>query len=639
MPFFRSSLAALTIAALAAAAGCAPSGAPSGVGTSSAAPIKAGKTMLAIYMVGSDLEEAGAGTSDMREMLEGYKALPPEARANVDLFIGFGGSKKPGWQGITYMDTAGVLKDAEDDIFGNTPAAYQSVDATADMGSGLTLQAFLTKAKAHMTPGSRVFLDMWDHGGSYGGFGYDRNSDNLMTLGDLKTALDQTDFHADILGFDACLMGSLEVAGALKAHAKYLVASEEEEPGHGWDYTPLIDMLGRKPDASLVDVGKGIVDAFVTSPRHQKSGSKTLAVIDLERVAAIQAGLDALIVRLGNQVTGFQPLADASSKAMAYGIHKGRADATSVDLADMVGQIKVGLPDAAPQADALAKAVTDAVVYSRQDGTKPRSTGISVFSPRNTKALASADYTLSNSATDLWFGFLKALAAGGGDAAKGPVIGTESPFTAPDDPTFTGFQMEVTAPGGVLVEVDLIYGFVDAAGTQMTIAGLAPEARLDNPPNIYVLPKWDGMAFYMLSGGKKTLVPLAYANESEAGGAQYVASAKLNGQDAVMRVLVNKEGVVDRYWITPLVNSQHGNGLTERQQLELKAGDQIAFYQPVANLGASGATRDEYGTVLTIADAPKMIAAPVEGNAVFFTIAYDIAGRTEISTPHTVGEK
>jgi hypothetical protein len=250
--------------------------------------------------------------------------------------------------------------------------------------------------------------------------------------------------------------------------------------------------------------------------------------------------------------------------------------------------------------------------------------------------VAKADYSQANAATGLWFGFLRSLAAGGG--SKGPVIGDESPFTAPDDPTFTGYQMEVTAPGGVLVEVDLIYGFVDEAGTQMTIAGLAPEARLDNPPNIYVLPKWDGLAFYLVSGGNKALVPLAYANEAEKGAAQYVASAKLNGKDVVVRVLVNQAGAVDRFWITPLASAQHGATLTERQQVELQAGDQIAFFQPVANLGEGGATTDQYGTPLKIADAPRMLAAPVEGKAVYFTIAYDIAGKTEISNPHVVGE-
>jgi hypothetical protein len=33
-----------------------------------------------------------------------------------------------------------------------------------------------------------------------------------------------------------------------------------------------------------------------------------------------------------------------------------------------------------------------------------------------------------------------------------------------------------------------------------------------------------------------------------------------------------------------------------------------------------------------------MLASAVEGRAVYFTIAYDIAGRTEISAPHVVGE-
>ena len=38
----------------------------------------------------------------------------------------------------------------------------------------------------------------------------------------------------DLVGFDACLMASVEVAKIIEPHAKYMIASEEVEPGHGW---------------------------------------------------------------------------------------------------------------------------------------------------------------------------------------------------------------------------------------------------------------------------------------------------------------------------------------------------------------------------------------------------------------------
>jgi hypothetical protein len=37
----------------------------------------------------------------------------------------------------------------------------------------------------------------------------------------------------DIIGFDACLMSELEVYSSIHDYTKYIVASEELEPGNG----------------------------------------------------------------------------------------------------------------------------------------------------------------------------------------------------------------------------------------------------------------------------------------------------------------------------------------------------------------------------------------------------------------------
>ena len=43
----------------------------------------------------------------------------------------------------------------------------------------------------------------------------------------------------DIIGFDACLMAQNSVSVTLAPLAHYLLASQELEPGHGWDYNSL----------------------------------------------------------------------------------------------------------------------------------------------------------------------------------------------------------------------------------------------------------------------------------------------------------------------------------------------------------------------------------------------------------------
>ena len=40
----------------------------------------------------------------------------------------------------------------------------------------------------------------------------------------------------EFVGFDACLMGTVETAGLMASYARYMVASQETEPGCGWEY-------------------------------------------------------------------------------------------------------------------------------------------------------------------------------------------------------------------------------------------------------------------------------------------------------------------------------------------------------------------------------------------------------------------
>src|SRR5215213_3005576 len=61
----------------------------------------------------------------------------------------------------------------------------------------------------------------------------------------LKTALGGE--KLDIIGYDACLMAMLETAYAMKDVGGYMVASEELEPGRGWDYEDWLKSLKSNP--------------------------------------------------------------------------------------------------------------------------------------------------------------------------------------------------------------------------------------------------------------------------------------------------------------------------------------------------------------------------------------------------------
>lgn len=64
-----------------------------------------GRKLLAIYMVGSDLEEDGLASSlDLEELVLGYDALANWE--DVEVVVAFGGADKDGWRGMKIADVS-----------------------------------------------------------------------------------------------------------------------------------------------------------------------------------------------------------------------------------------------------------------------------------------------------------------------------------------------------------------------------------------------------------------------------------------------------------------------------------------------------------------------------------------------------
>jgi hypothetical protein len=60
----------------------------------------------------------------------------------------------------------------------------------------------------------------------------------------------------DIIGFDACLMGSLEVLSMTAPYADYAVLSQETEPSMGWAYTAFLKKLTSNPKIDPAELSK-----------------------------------------------------------------------------------------------------------------------------------------------------------------------------------------------------------------------------------------------------------------------------------------------------------------------------------------------------------------------------------------------
>jgi hypothetical protein len=101
----------------------------------------------------------------------------------------------------------------------------------------------------------------------------------------------------DIIGFDACLMGMYEVAVAVRPFAKYFLASEILEPGHGWDYRVLgwIATAGLAATANRASgptskhVGEMFIEGFWRQAHQQGTTGVALALVNMETFARLEA--------------------------------------------------------------------------------------------------------------------------------------------------------------------------------------------------------------------------------------------------------------------------------------------------------------------------------------------------------------
>jgi hypothetical protein len=100
----------------------------------------------------------------------------------------------------------------------------------------------------------------------------------------------------DVVGMDACLMTMIEIAYQIRNHARFLVGSEESEPGAGWPYDLILADVASTPTMEGGDLAKCIVNRYIES--YDKpgpfDGDVTQAAIDLGKLTSLVTAVDQL---------------------------------------------------------------------------------------------------------------------------------------------------------------------------------------------------------------------------------------------------------------------------------------------------------------------------------------------------------
>jgi hypothetical protein len=236
-----------------------------------------------------------------------------------------------------------------------------------------------------------------------------------MHLRDLTPALDlamkNLGRKVDIFGFDTCLMGYMETAYQIKDHANYLVASEEVEPGDGWDYDGFLKAVGRS-GYDPKEIATRVVEAYGKSymPGGSQSGRDvTLAAIDVTQLGSgLVPSLNSYADELKSNLPSVKSTVDRvrNSTQMFY-------NKDSADLGHFLSLMAKESEGRSPALNKLATEYKKTVVAETHYGSSvSNASGLQVYFPKssmyyNKKYDSVADIKFAENPN--WGNFLKAF--------------------------------------------------------------------------------------------------------------------------------------------------------------------------------------------------------------------------------------
>lgn len=329
------------------------------------------------YLCGSDLESNyGAATNDLAELME------VELPETVKVIIQTGGASI--WQNeVISADTLGRY------VYDHNGLQLIEELPSASMGDAQILGDFLAFGKENY-PAKRTAMVFWNHGGgSVSGAAFDElyGMDSL-SLAEMYQAFSETlgenpqNQPLDIIGFDTCLMATVDTAYTFSEIGKYLVASQEVEPGNGWLYSGWLGALAQTPDMEPLELSKVICDSYAQGCEEVGTEDNiTLSVTDLSKVAGLISAYDDFgkeaLASAVEDPAFFAHFSKIANGVENYGGNTREQGYTNMtDLGNLALKSSKLLPETS---GSVSAALADCVVYKVNGKYRPESAGLSCY--------------------------------------------------------------------------------------------------------------------------------------------------------------------------------------------------------------------------------------------------------------------
>ena len=538
------------------------------------------------YLCGTDLEtRAGMASADLAEMLS--VQLPDK----VTVVIETGGTRE--WQR------------SDIDPNSNSRYVYDSQgfrliekNPLANMGDPKTLTNFLQFCNENY-PADRKMVILWDHGGgSVSGILLDElHGRDSLSLAELSSAFEgatpasKENPPYDLIGFDACLMATIDVVDSLNGFARYMVASQELEPGIGWEYEGFFRTLANDSTIDGAELGKAICDTYVLGCNVYDGLAQevTLSVVDMSYADRLLAayydvGAESLFYAV-DDVNYFGEFGRAARSAVNFGRNNNTGGYSNmVDLGDLVRHSNHLLPQ---YGQTLLDLLDEAVIYMTNGKLRDRATGLSCYYSyssdyREFQKYAELygdlpfrwfyDYKITGELTDEGVRYVEDLMR---SYSKPPVVEAKNipePVDLEDYPvTQRDDRYAVLDLGPQLarqvVEVTGAVAYVDRETREITVLGRGGEVEADWENGVFTAEytaNWgsiDGMSVCMVQ------------TDSTAEYKLYAIPAIINGD--LQLVNVGYMVATRQYEILGIGSAMEDDGMSNRDLRVLKPGDVV----------------------------------------------------------------
>jgi hypothetical protein len=236
-----------------------------------------------------------------------------------------------------------------------------TLDQELNTGDSDVLREFILWAQREGAELEYSALVFWGHGDGWIGCARDYLNKDRLSLEEIRSALEG--FHFRSIGFDACIMASLEVLDSCAGFCENIVASQEVEPKEGWNYQYL-DVSQSTVEGSFIP----LIDDYV---KQNEAEPLCLSIVDSRLMEELVSEFERCFSQLSSIDNPFRLQLDSINRI---------ANGEYVDLIDLMSAIRLEGPRGViASTERIEKLLGDIVI--RNDHNRDLFNGISVWMP------------------------------------------------------------------------------------------------------------------------------------------------------------------------------------------------------------------------------------------------------------------